>query len=68
MPAICAAGENFCGVCGVNLAEVAAEQLERVGDDFRIAEMRSAEQFDAALALKPDHAYAKGLAEQVRTH
>ena len=38
------------------------------GRRFRaVAEMRSAEQFDAALALKPDHAYAKGLAEQVRT-
>jgi Tfp pilus assembly PilM family ATPase len=49
---VCAAGENFCGACGVNLAEVAAEQLERVGDDFRTAaEMRSADQIDEALAL-----------------
>jgi type IV pilus assembly protein PilM len=49
---VCAAGENFCGACGVNLAEAAAEQLERVGDAFRAAaEMRSAARFDEAISL-----------------
>ena len=47
-----AAGENFCGACGANLADAAAEQLERAGDDFRaVAEMRSACRFDEAIAL-----------------
>ena len=49
---VCAAGENFCGACGANLADAAAEQLERAGDDFRaVAEMRSACRFDEAIAL-----------------
>ena len=31
---VCPAGETYCGACGVNLADAAAEQLERVQDDF----------------------------------
>jgi type IV pilus assembly protein PilM len=49
---VCAAGELFCGACGVNLADAAAEQLERVQDDFRAAaEMRTACRFTDAIAL-----------------
>ncbi len=49
---VCAAGENFCGACGMNLAEAAAEQLERIGDDFRTAaELRDEGRLDEAMAL-----------------
>ncbi len=49
---VCAAGELYCGACGANLADAAAEQLERVQDDFRAAaEMRSACRFNDAIAL-----------------
>ena len=49
---VCAAGESYCGACGVNLADAAAEQLERVQDDFRAAaDMRSACRFADAIAL-----------------
>ncbi len=49
---VCAAGELYCGGCGVNLAEAAAGQLERVQDDFRAAvEMRSACRFADAIDL-----------------
>jgi type IV pilus assembly protein PilM len=49
---VCPAGETYCGACGVNLADAAAEQLERVQDDFRAAaELRSACRFTDAIAL-----------------
>ncbi len=48
----CAAGELYCGACGANLADAAAEQIERVQDDFRAAaEMRSACRFSDAIGL-----------------
>jgi Tfp pilus assembly PilM family ATPase len=49
---VCAAGELYCGACGVNLADAAAEKIERVQDDFRAAaDMRSAHRFADAIAL-----------------
>jgi type IV pilus assembly protein PilM len=49
---VCAAGESYCGACGVNLADAAAEQLERAQDDLRAAaEMRAACRFADAIAL-----------------
>ena len=49
---VCPAGETYCGACGVNLADAAAEQLERVQDDFRAAaDLRSACRFPDAIAL-----------------
>ena len=50
---VCPAGETYCGACGVNLADAAAEQLERVQDDFRAAaELRSACRFTEAISLR----------------
>jgi len=57
----CAAGEGYCGACGVCLSEIVAEQVERLEADFRAAaEMASTFRFEEAIALlarirKTDH-------------
>jgi type IV pilus assembly protein PilM len=48
----CAAGENFCGACGINLGEAAAEQFELADAAFRAAAEREAAcRFDEAIEL-----------------
>lgn len=49
---ICPVGENYCGACGANLGDAAAEQLERVQDAFRaVASLREECRYNEAIAL-----------------
>jgi type IV pilus assembly protein PilM len=48
---LCAAGEIYCGGCGANLADAAADVIERIEADFRAAaEMQADCRFDHAIA------------------
>ena len=50
--AMCAVGEQYCGACGANLEETAANQAEQVESEFRrVGELRSACRFDEAMAM-----------------
>ena len=65
---LCAVGEHYCGSCGANLEETAANQVERVESEFRcVGRVRSACRFEEAMArlvrmTKSEH---PGLAEYV---
>jgi Tfp pilus assembly PilM family ATPase len=65
---LCAVGEHYCGSCGANLEETAANQVEQVESEFRcVGELRSACRFEEAMArlvrmTKSEH---PGLAEYI---
>jgi type IV pilus assembly protein PilM len=73
---LCAADEDYCGACGVNLADSVAAEQDRMEADFRAAaEMQLACRFEEAITLlgpiaKYDHprlaAYASRAAALIR--
>src|SRR5208337_2015150 len=58
---ICAAGENFCGACGADLAAVAAKEREQLEAEFvAVAQMQAECRYDDAITrlvpiTKVDH-------------